>query len=63
MSTPTLTKKVQTIMLSAFERDEDITIPAIDQIRKAFNRQDIVPGVEFEHNGKTWKILDLWDEK
>ena len=52
-------KKVQTIMLSAFERDDEIS--GIDYLRKMFNRQDIVPGVEFEHNGETFKILDLWD--
>lgn len=58
-------KKVIKIMLSAFEMDEsdedENTTSGMNKLRKIFNRQDIKPGVEFEHNGETYKILDIWD--
>ena len=34
----------------------------LERIREIFKRYDIVCGVEFEHDGKMYKILDLWDE-
>jgi hypothetical protein len=55
-------KEVRKIMLSAFERDETSKKSGIDKIRDIFNRKDIIPGLEFEHNGQTYKVMDLWDE-